>query len=250
VKRRPLLFIILGLLHLSEPLIKILQFKLTTNFSYQEIIGHILSISGPKQIFEFWLLFPLAGLALLSIKNWSWFLFVALQGYSIYAHQSNNAFNWPSLSQMPFFSSLLLISINCGIIIFFLLPSIRRPFFKKDVRWWEHRTRFDYSFPCTIFTENPNILKDCKILNLSLSGAFLETKEVIADGTVLTINITFGSQHITLKALKISTHAFQSNIGIGVQFRYKNIWQQWLMSRVLKKVSKALKNKNPSSVPT
>jgi uncharacterized membrane protein len=141
MKHKPLIFILIAAFHIIEPLIKVAYFKITTPFSTSTIISNIAQISTAREIFEFWFLFPLAGLALMGVKKWSYPVFVGAQIYSIYSHLTYEQYTWPYVSQVPFVSSLVLLFINTMVIIYFALPDVRKPFFDRSVRWWETRTR-------------------------------------------------------------------------------------------------------------
>ena len=56
MKNKPLLFIILGIIHLVEPIFKLLYFKATTHFPMHLIIENISQMSGAREVFEFWFL--------------------------------------------------------------------------------------------------------------------------------------------------------------------------------------------------
>lgn len=240
MKHKPLLFIIIGILHLIEPLIKIAYFKATTPFGLDTIISNISAI-GTRELFEFWFMFPLAGLALLSVKRWSYPVFVGIQIYSIYTHLTYRPFTWPYVAQVPFYSSLILMAINMGIILYFALPAVRRPFFDRSVRWWESRTRYHLHLPCSIALGNPDILHDCDILNISLGGAWLNYKGVIEDGTVMTLNISYADMAMSVRAVKVHDKTFQAQRGIGVRFQFQNIYENLHMRKILRAVKKAAK---------
>ncbi len=242
MKHRPLPFVILAILHLIEPLLKIAYFKATTNFPVIDIVENISHLNSSRAVFEFWLLFPIGGLALLGVKKWSYPVFVSVQMYSIYSHLNYEPFTWPYASSTPQWPSLFILGCNIAMIIYFLLPEIRKPFFNKEDRWWEHRERYTIRIPCSYSLSSSNALKDAEILNISHSGAFITLPESEAIcGEKMIVNITFINDNICLNAKIISAHEFDDEIGFGIAFEYDNIWEKLYMTKIIKLISRAAK---------
>lgn len=242
MKHRPLPFVFLAILHIIEPLLKIAYFKATTHFPLFSIIENISHLNATRAVFEFWLLFPLGGIALLGVKKWSYPVFVGVQLYSIYSHLNYEPFTWPYASSTPQWPSLFILACNIGIIIYFLLPEIRKPFFNRQDRWWEHRERYSLRIPCSYTLSSQNTLQDAEILNISHSGAFItlpEGKEIC--GEKLVVNITFINDNICLNAKIISAHEFDGEEGFGIAFEYENIWEKLYMTKIMKMISKQAK---------
>ena len=245
MKNRPLLFSIIAILHILEPLIKILFFKATTGFSFVSIFDNIANMEGIKNIIEFWFLFPIAGFALIGVKKWSYPLFVSIQAYSIIMHLTYEKFTWPYSSDTPHWSSLGILFFNVAIMIYFALPDVRKPFFDKTMRWWQTKTRYGQRLPCTVYFNNPNDLEDCVIHNISQSGAFLDYKQIhpsnFVKDSAIHLNITFEDYQISIKAKIAAQHSFDDVNGIGVQFIFDNIFEDLYMRRLVRAISK---NKN------
>lgn len=245
MKNRPLLFVILGLFHLLEPLLKLSTFKLMTGFPLETILSNIRH--GPYGLygfFEFWLLFPLGGIALLGVKRWSYPMFVGVQIYSLYSHISYQRFSWPYYSEIPHTASLLILFVNALIIMYFLLPEVRRPFFERDLRWWEHRERFNLAIPISFTFKDPNVVKDAHILNISLSGAFINYRGPEQIGDKMRVNLTFEGIHISVDAIVVSEHIFDGQKGLGIRFKYQNIWENLHMRSILRAVARTSYKQN------
>ena len=242
MKNRPLLFILLGIIHILEPAFKILYFKASTGFPIGDIVENITHVSGVRAIFEFWFLFPIAGIALLGVKKWGYPVFVSVQAYSIFSHLNYESYTWPYVSSTPQWPSLAILSCNIAMILYFLLPEIRKPFFDKEMRWWEHRERYSLRIPCSFSSIRINTLQDAEILNISHSGAFVAFDINSANvGDALTINLSFMDENISITANVVSKHTFEEAEGFGVMFDYETIWEQMHMNRIIKKVAKANK---------
>jgi hypothetical protein len=131
MKERPLLITVVAFMHILEPLFKIFYFQTKTNFDLSIILSNVTTFEaiGLKGLIDFWLIFPLAGIALLSVKKYAWYFFVTTQAYSIVTHLTYESFSWPYFSEVPFFSSVLLILTNLFLIVYVSVPEIRMLFF-------------------------------------------------------------------------------------------------------------------------
>lgn len=243
MKHRPLIFILIAVAHLIEPLIKISYFKVTTPFSFATIISNISQIHTPREIFEFWFLFPIGGLALLGVKKWSYPVFVGVQVYSIWSHLSYEQYTWPYVSEVPFASSLILLFMNVLVMIYFALPDVRKPFFDRSIRWWETRTRYDLSLPITFCLTSSSNLIDGEILNISQTGVFIKHNGVYDVDTTVRMNISYKEYSITLDGVIKSHHATNGNRGIGVKFDFQNIWENLFIRKMVKAIAKDVKQK-------
>ena len=248
MKHRPLVFILIALFHIIEPLIKLAYFKATTPFSLGTIITNIAQIHSIKEIIEFWFLFPIGGLALLGVKRWSYPIFVGVQLYNIYGHMTYEKYTWPYVSEIPFASGIILLFINSLIIIYFALPDVRRPFFDRSMRWWETRTRYAIKIPMTFTHSNPNQLLDGLIENISETGLFVNHKNIIDVGSEIKVNISFNELAITLKAKVVSHHAFKGQRGMGVQLDFENIWEKLYYRKMIHEIRKEMKKQSKVQV--
>jgi len=233
MKYRPLVILIIGLLHLIEPLTKVVYLRIVSDFSFLEVLHNIFSIRNPIKIFEFWLLFPIGGFALLSIRKWSLPVFFTVQFYSIYTHLLYQKFTWPYVSETPLYSSMFLLVFNIGIMIYFLLPEVRRPFFDRKVRWWEPKTRFKIKIPCTLFIQETLESKECDIFNISQTGAFISSGWGLRELEKITLRFKFMNLHFSLAGKVVNTHSVDGTEGFGVKFNYQSIWQNFRMQRLL-----------------
>src|SRR5690348_14093639 len=121
MKQKPLLFKILMILCLIEPLIKIFYFRAQTHFAFSVIFENLLARTSPAEIFDFWLVFPLAGLSLLKIRKWSYFIFLSLLAYVVYTFVTYESYTWPYNSATPFFYNQVIVVMAVIIFISFLI---------------------------------------------------------------------------------------------------------------------------------
>ena len=218
MKQKPVLIIILAIFHFLQPFINIVYLKLTTQFDFLMIFQNLLQLDGMKSLFDFWLLFPLGGLALLLIRKWSFFVFVAVQFYSIYLHLFYEKYTWPYVSEHPLSFSIILLIFNIFFIIYVCLPNIRALFFDETKRWWQTSRRYFINTPCQITVISSGSVFDSRIINVSKTGAFVETSVDLPKGTIITIAFNYKLISYSLTGKIISAHSINDVKGSGIKF--------------------------------
>lgn len=240
MKKKPLAIIILGIIHLLEPLSKILVLKFSTGFSFEVVFDNVFAISGIRSFFEFWLLFPIAGVALLSVKNWSYPVFVAVQIYSIATHLTYEEYTWPYVQETPIASSMFLVVFNILMIIYFIIPKTRQPFLDKRIRWWESKQRFAVRIPCAVEGVYTNLSEVTEVLNISLTGAFLKGLKGINVNDEVNLTFNYYDIDYEVKAIVKSFHEFSGESGWGVEFIFPDWKERFKMNKLMRilKISK------------
>jgi hypothetical protein len=239
---RPRLFVWLALAHFFEPLFKVLWMKIDTQFSWALVINNLMQMEGIKNWFEFWFLFPLGAVALLSVRSWSYFVFMGVQLYSIYSIAFYEKFTWPYVAERPFLFTWLLVIFNAAIVLYFALPNIRRPFFDRRLRWWQARQRYGAEIACEVDIMGPLGSITTKILNISQSGAFLELKEGMVIGRPIKLTFHWYNETFSLNGMIVNRHVYNGIEGLGVAFHFATLKEQWHMRRFIYKLSRTFKN--------
>lgn len=201
------------------------------------VLDNVSQIETTREIFDFWFLFPIGGLALLSVKKWSYPIFVGVQVYNIYAHLTYEQYTWPYVNDSPFVTSLALLIVNALVIAYFALPAVRRPFFDKSVRWWETRQRYKMRIPLSFHNIDENRPSRCDILNISQSGIFINTRKDLAIGSEIKMNFVYKDFEISLFGVVKSQHYFNDEPGSGVEFKFRNIWESLYVRKLIKKIA-------------
>ncbi len=233
MKNRPFILVILSAILVLEPLTKILYFKYLTGFGFEQILDNISSSGSFKSFFDFWLLFPLAGISLYFIRVWSFYLFILIQIYSIYTHATYEPFMWPYLSRQPFSSNILLIFFNVIILIYVSLPNVRKYFFEQNLRWWESRKRYNIKISCLLTMIDGTIIKSCEILNLSDTGFFVRTQKVLEIQNACQIDFEFKEKHYTFDCVIMSAHKFNNQDGVGLKIKFNRLKDWWRAKRLV-----------------
>ena len=214
--KRPRPIVAIGVFHLLEPIFKIIYLKISTGFSMKLVLSTIFSLDTMKSFIDFWLIFPLAGILLLSFRKIPYFLFLLMQAYIIYLHFSYESFTWPYVNEQPLLFSSALVSINIFLIIYLFLPKVRRPFFDKSIKWWAAPKRHRITIPCLL--EFGDQLIEGNTINISRTGIFFETDVKIPIKE--TVKIRFQQQYFNsvFRATVIHSGEINGAKGVGIRF--------------------------------
>ncbi len=186
-QKRSIPFYILGTLLLIEPLIKVIFLKIDTGFSFGKVFEVVTSIDDPLKFIEFWVLFPMAGLALLKPAAISLFVFATVQLYSVYSYVNYEKFTWPFVQENPHISSALLLCLNLGILAFFLIPENRKPYIFKAKELFRKNKRINCLLRATAKFDGGHL--EVEVLNLSETGLMASTKKKVGHGEKIIICI-------------------------------------------------------------
>lgn len=226
---RPLIILILVFIHLIEPFLKIITFKIKTEFDFLTIFSNVMSIGSFPDLFKFWLLFPIGGIALYMMKKWSYYLFLIIEIYSIYTIISYEKYTWPYVDSAPFTQNILIVAVNVIAIYFLLLPSVRSLFFNPRLRWWERAHRFDVSIPCEIVSDaGGSRIRSTNgmIKNISKGGVFVIFDEEIYKSDKVTLSFVFNKRPFMVTCDVVSYRSFQNHKGIGAKINFNTFADQ------------------------
>jgi hypothetical protein len=231
MKTKPLIFSIISLLCFIEPLIKVLYFKVITHFDFVVIITNLMTRDSFRDVFDFWMVYPIAGVLLLKLRKWSYFGFMSLLAYIVYNILTYEKYTWPYNSESPFMYHYVVVCLSLMVFIVFLLPGVREPFFDRRVRWWEPKARYAVSISCRL--KNDALIFPSEIINISTTGAFLRESAYFKEGERLSLEFDFLGNQISLPVEVINRHNIKGMNGYGVKFSFKSYRQSVLISRLI-----------------
>lgn len=159
-----------------EPLFKLLTFKFSTRFSWGVILSNLLSRTRFIDVIDFWFIFPLAGILLLKINKVTFIFFNLCLIYIIYTFFNFEPMSWPYYSVQPHLYSYVTLFLSILLLISFLLPDLRNPFFDQRLRWWESKARYLTDIKADLIMDSHESIK-VTIVNISLTGALLRLEE-------------------------------------------------------------------------
>ena len=234
MRKKPFFLTLLSVLCLIEPLIKIIYFKITTNFSFIIIMANLSERDSFREVFEFWLLFPIAGLMIIKLRNWSYMGFIGLMSYIIYTIINYEEYTWPYNSDTPFMYSYVVAMICFAIIVYFLLPSTRRPFFDARVRWWEPMVRYNVDMPCQLVTSKGSWKST--IYNMSKSGVFVQDSDKVEVGDKIIMELIAYGETYSLILEVVNKHTINGQVGFGARLHFHSIAQIFRFRGMVNKI--------------
>lgn len=234
MRHKPLIFQFLSVLFLLEPAIKILYFKASTHFEFPVILANVLSRNGVRDIFDFWMVFPIAGLLLWKLRTWTYFAFLGIMAYLIFSILTYEQYTWPYNSDSPLFYHYFIIGLTLFVIVYFLIPDVRAPFFNRKLRWWESKPRYRTTIPARI--SGNKVTFQSEILNISQTGAFLKDNNHLSPGEV--VSLAFESEGLLMEmpVKVIGRHVISQTQGLGVQFHPSSVSQKIQMIRLIGRI--------------
>lgn len=234
MKNKPIIFSVLSLLCLIEPVIKVLYFKAATDFDFMVIIANVMARNTFREVMDFWLVFPLAGLLIMKLRKATYFTFMGVLLYIIHNIITYEKYTWPYNSEEPFIYNKIVAFVAMAVFVYFLSPKARQPFFDRRVRWWEPKTRYTVNMNCKL--DNGHLVFPSSIMNISQTGAFIAYSPYIKVGDKLQIEFNFLSNVITLPIEIMNEHDILGQKGFGIRF-CMSYGQSIMMNRVIGKIS-------------
>ncbi len=234
MRNKPFIFQLLSVLFLLEPAIKILYFKASTHFDFVTVFENILSRTSFREVFDFWIVFPVAGLMLWKLRKWTYFAFLAVMSYLIFSILTYEKYTWPYNTDKPLLYHYFIIVVTLLTVAYFLIPKVREPFFNKNLRWWESKPRYRIAIPTKV-TGN-KITFQTEIINISQTGAFLKDNNLLAPGDVISLSFESEGLMMEVPVKVISRHVIASTPGYGVQFFPTSFSQKFQLVRLIGRI--------------
>jgi hypothetical protein len=246
MENKPWPLLILAFFHFIEPLTKIVFYSVYWHISPIEYVQTVIEYNEGSMItnFEFFLLFPIAGIALFAVKKWSYFVFLAVQvwvfmaniPYLLELYQTSQA--WLLLSFIGF--GLL----NIVMVTYLLLPAVRIAYLDPRIRWWEAKPRYSVNIPCEIDGK-----KQSTVRNISQSGVFITTEiDLPIDSDVnLEFILSAESTRFDIKSRAQVVHKFKVGgyEGYGARFNEISSDSMRLMKSMIKYLEKSNCQRRP-----
>lgn len=207
--RKPWPLVILALLHFIAP---VLNTVVSAYLSKQDISTFIRSFNSTMELIAFFAFFPIAGLAIYSVKKWSYPVFLGVLGWSFYFNYQT-WMEFPNQIPLPLLAAVYLI--NVGVVTYFLIPAVREVYFNRSIRWWESKPRYQIDLEGTY--EGSSGIGKCLVSNISEGGVFLTIPDgKPAEGEGVTVTLRFFGLELNVTGRVV--YKVSSNNGYGIQF--------------------------------
>lgn len=233
MKQRPLLIWTIVIIHFLEPILKTGLLSVMTSNPLLDVIRDSESY-GMRQMLEYWLLFPIGGIALLLMRNWSFWVFIGVQAYSIIALATQESYSLAQASANPYLATIALVFANAIFIFYVFAPNIRDLFFDPHTRRWEVRARHRLTIPCSLKIEDKTDHIEVEIKNISETGAFIVAPLNIERDEPVLMHFKFYNLHFTIWAKIVHAHEIAGEKGLGVQFQFADLNERLQIKRLNK----------------
>src|SRR5690606_37834368 len=119
-------------------------------------------------LFEYFCLFPIAGIAILSVKRWSIPIFLVVEIWVIISNFSYFQKLFQTQHYLLLGILITFVMLNTATVLYLLLSTMRQFYFDPTLRWWRAKPRYQKRIECAV-----NGLKNFWILNISITGVFI-----------------------------------------------------------------------------
>lgn len=226
--KRPLILKLFALFLFLDPLLRVTFISIESEFAFFTVLQKTFTLDT-IDIFNFWLLFPISGLLILSVKLYSYLFFIIIQMYSFYFHINYESYSWPYLSETPSITAYMLVIINFFMVIYLLMPRSRELFFDKNLRWWERGSRYSIDEPCFARISGREI--HGKICDLSYGGALIQLDEQVEEGKTIQLDFDILNKSLAINAKVV--RILDGENRFGTQFIFKNYWQKFTLKLIM-----------------
>ena len=119
--------------------------------------------------------------------------------------------------------------------LYFLLPSVRTPFFNKRSRWWETATRYTINLPCTVNIIDVCELDKCEIDNISRTGAFIYGPFEIFDENYVDLNFKSKNKtfNFSIRSEVVGKHEVDGREGYRIHFHFSSYWHKFALRKYI-----------------
>lgn len=218
MRHRPWPLIILAILHILSPLVNVLMSGWFQGISMAEAFKRALDPTILSHNALIMILPVIAGFAIYACKKWSFYLYLLCMAGMFFAiHKDLVGLVGP----MFMLDILIIYMVNIFIVVYFLIPQVRKIYFDKKMRWWENKPRYSFQQPChfkKINSDKTNAYQG-DILDISEGGLFLKS-DVLKPGSE-NIEITFRFMDYDYHFVgRTIFHDRTDIIGFGVEFEH------------------------------
>jgi len=156
-----------------------------------------------------------AGLGLLQIRWYGWYLFLFSSFTTIYQTAIALTYYSSAENKFPVFAVYAVFQL---LLVYLIAREVRVPYYFPRIRWWESDPRYKLSIPTRI-EKNAEIYNG-DIMDLSMSGCFIKTREYFLPDDSVTLEFSLFEKTISCagKVVWRTESTVTHPKGIGVKF--------------------------------
>ena len=228
---RPWPIVILAVLHLLGPVGNLFLSAWVQKQTINDYFYSLIHTSSTWGLIDFFVLLPLAGIALYLCKKWSYPVFLVIAGTTVYS----NFTTYQQYSDMFTLNMFLITFILDAVFVgYFLIPAVRAPYIDPRLRWWESKPRYLIRFR-TILT-NSQKKSNGVMMDISQGGAFVKTSSPLNTQEPVRLSFSVLGKEFNVKGQIV--YQRQGKVpGYGVQFLHTA-----QSKRSIKRLTRGLKN--------
>ncbi len=214
MRYKPWPIVILAAVLILMPVINTLVNAAYLGVSPATYVGYYFSVRQPHQVFAFFFMLPIAGIAVFAMKRWSYPVFLAAIAWALV----DNLWSWRSQSgeRGALWLYLVFFLFNLVVAVYYLLPTVRKVYFDRALRWWESKPRFLVSLPGDLRIGGAII--DHTLRDFSEGGAFVVAKVDAEPGDEVEFRMSISNFVVDVPARIVHKSSSIEN-GFGLQFR-------------------------------
>lgn len=217
MKTRPWPLVVLAFLQLMAPIGNILLSAWLSKMEPMDYTSTLFQMP-PAVILSFFAPMPIAAFAIYKMRKWSYPLFSG----AILWEMGATYLEWKSHpGAVPTSLVLALYALDLAIVGYFLLPSVRKVYFDRRIRWWETRPRYEIALGARV--DQNACEADCIVQNISEGGAFVTAttplsthKTVFLRFSILTLHYELEGKIVHARTVNLGQH------GYGVEFTHSS----------------------------
>jgi len=244
---KPWPLLILAFAHFIEPISKVSFYSIYFSVSPIDVVTIEIVRGSARHIFEYFFLFPIAGIAIFAVKKWSFPVFLGVEIWTFASNLTyfNLLYQNEQILLLAFF--IIFAIVNIFIVGYLLLPAVRIAYLDPGIRWWEAKPRYTINIKAQINNNDAG-----SIMNISESGVFLTstTNLEINSTPALVFSIAlpdYSKNKIELNLPTTVIHKFSIDNHEGYGIRFNKLSKD--SKRLIKTLIKTLEKSNYSRRP-
>jgi len=209
---RPWSILVLAFFHIVAPIFNLF---LSAMLSGLTVATYLETFQSPLDIMSFFVLLPIAGIAIYLCRWWSFPVFIFAMGWSFFTSFQSRQL---SPDSMPIWTLVLVYAFNLLIVAYFLIPSVRLVYVNERIRWWEVKPR--YFIPIPIKIRSGSTEENAVIENISVRGVLVHSGLNFHDGDTFEGDFEHEGHRVQVKAEIVYARpgTGTSQTDYGVQF--------------------------------
>ena len=241
---KPWPLLILAFFHFIEPCTKIGFYSVYFSVNPVDVLIIEYNASSALQFFEYFFLFPIAGIALFAVKKWSFPVFISVEAWVVLTNLSyfKELFVTSQFLLLAFF--IFFLVLNVVVVSYLLLPAVRIAYLDPRIRWWEAKPRYSVSSEVKIGDHVAGNIK-----NISESGVFIASHDVLMIDSEVELEFSIIAQEqvfdCALNAMIVHKFAIDGLEGYGARFAKMNVHDRRHIHSMIKCLDKSHVERRP-----